>query len=257
MNDEIHLIEEVLLNSMPSYQTILINGWVVRLNKNYTYRANCVCPLHYIEGANVHDQIQTCEELFIFNKLPPVFKVTPTLQGGLSDALLSLNYQNIKTVKVMCCKLENMETDSRVDIKSLELPDNEWLMASANFTGLVQPELIEVHCQNLKSIAVKSVFIEAIVDGQIIGCGYGTVERGYIGIYDLHVDADYRHKGIGTAICHSIFSYGIRQNAKYAYLIVHSNNQNAISLYLHMGFATLYDYCFYCKPHPMYKIVDS
>lgn len=257
MNDEIHLVEEALLNSIPSLQTVLINGWVVRLNKNYTYRANCICPLHYIKGDDVHAQIQTCQELFIDNKLPPVFKVTPALQDGLAETLLSLNYQNIKTVKVMCCKLGNIEAGSRVEIKCSELPDNEWLMASANLTGLVQPELIEVHCQNLKSIAVKSVFTEAIVDGKIIGCGYGTVERGYIGIYDLHVNADYRHIGVGTAICRSIFSYGIHQNAKYAYLIVHSKNQNAISLYLHMGFAVLYDYSFYCKPHPMYKIVDA
>jgi hypothetical protein len=52
-------------------------------------------------------------------------------------------------------------------------------------------------------------------------------------------------------------NYGIRENAKYAYLIVHSKNKNAISLYLHMGFAMLYDYSFYCKPYPMYKIIDA
>lgn len=69
--------------------------------------------------------------------------------------------------------------------------------------------------------------------------------------------ADLRRKGIGTAICRSIFGYGMRQNAKSACLIVHSKNQNAISLYLRMGFDVIYEYNFYCKPHPMYKIVDA
>lgn len=53
MNDEVHLIEEALINSIPSFQTVLINDWVARLNKNYTYRANCVCPLHYIKSDDV------------------------------------------------------------------------------------------------------------------------------------------------------------------------------------------------------------
>jgi len=257
MYDEHCLIEEALLNSIPSFQSVLLNGWIVRLNKNYTYRANCVCPLFYSVKSDVHEKIQTCEKLLISNRLPPVFKVTPILQKGLADTLLSLNYRNIKTVKVMRCKLESIETNSRVKIKCLEIPDNEWLTASANLTGLTQPELIEIHCQNLTNIAVKRVFVEAIIDAEIVGCGYGTVERGYVGIYDLHVNASYRCKGIGTAICQSILSYGISQNAKYAYLIVHSKNQNAAVLYSHMGFDTLYEYSFYCKPHPMYKIIDA
>ena len=78
--------------------------------------------------------------------------------------------------------------------------------------------------------------------------GYGTVERGYVGVYDLHVEDAYRCRGVGTAICRAIFRYGIRQNAKYAYLIVHNKNQNAISLYSHMGFTTFYEYSFYCSP---------
>jgi ribosomal protein S18 acetylase RimI-like enzyme len=257
MNEEIHLIEEALLNSIPAMQTVLLDGWVVRLNKNYTYRADCACPLRYTAGVGIDDKIRFCEELFITNKLPSVFKVTPVLQEGLADILLSQNYQNIKIVKVMRCKLENVEIDDWAEITCMDAPDSGWLAASAKLSGIVLPELIEVHCQNLKNIAVKSVFVEAFIEGKVVGCGYGTVERGYVGVYDLHVEDAYRCRGVGTAICRAIFRYGIRQNAKYAYLIVHNKNQNAISLYSHMGFTTFYEYSFYCKPHPFYKIVDA
>ena len=232
MNYEIKILEEALINSMPSLQTILVNGWVVRMNKNYTYRANCVCPLLYDNANDIHSQIHICEELFISNKLPPVFKVTPALQDGLAEILLTRGYKNVKTVKVMLCKIDNIETDSFYEIRSLEKPDNEWCMASAKLTGLVQPDFIDVHCQNLRSIAVK-------------------------GIYDLHVDVNFRRRGIGTAICQSILHYGICHNAKYAYLIVNSKNKNAISLYVQMGFREIYAYDFYCKPHTIYKIVDA
>lgn len=257
MRNDIYLVEEALLNSMPSFQTFLINGWVIRLNKNYTYRANCACPLLYTKSADIQNQIEICEKLFIANKIPPVFKVTSVLQCELPNILLSRNYQNIKSVKVMRCKLEHFESDNSIEIRCLERPDNRWLMASANLSGLVQPDLIEIHCQNLNSIAVKAVFAEALSDGKTVGCGYGTIERGYIGIYDLHVNSDYRCKGIGTAICRSILRYGIQNNAKYAYLIVNSKNKNAISLYMHMGFNTMYEYNFYCKSCSPYSIVDA
>lgn len=257
MNEEFHLIEEALLNSIPARQTVLMDGWVVRLNNNYTYRANCICPLRYAADADIGDKVRRCEELFIAHRLPPVFKVTPVLQEGLAEYLLSQNYQNVKTVKVMRCPLETVEADDPVKIHCSEVPDNDWLAASAKLTGVEQPELMDVHCQSLKNIAVNSVFVEAIIEDKIVGCGYGTVERGYVGIYDLHVNSAYRCRGIGTAICRAIFRYGIRQKARFAYLIVHSQNQNAISLYAHQGFVSLYEYNFYCRFHPTYKIVDA
>mgnify|MGYP000860844276 CR=1 FL=1 len=259
MNRKINMLEEALINSMPSLQTILVNGWVVRMNKNYTYRANCVCPLLYnnSNADDVHSQIHICEELLISNKLPPVFKVTPALQDGLAEILLTRGYKNVKTVNVMLCKIDNIGADSFYEIRSLEKPDNEWCIASSKLAGLVQPDLIDVHCQNLRSIAVKGIFVKVIIGSKIVGCGYGTIERGCIGIYDLHVDVNFRRRGIGTAICQSILHYGIFQNAKYAYLIVNSKNKNAISLYAQMGFREVYSYNFYCKPNSIYKIVDA
>lgn len=259
MTDELEIIEEALMNSIPAAKTVLHDGWILRLNQNYTYRANCVCPLHYVPSNNTLDKIKACEELFIDNMLPPVFKVTPILQEGLADLLVSQAYQNIKTVKVMRCAL-NKSTTGLDDCKGIictEAPDNEWLEASARLTGITVPALVSVHCQGLKSIAVKSIFVSASIDGKIIGCGYGTVERGYVGIYDLHVDEKFRHRGIATSICRKIFQFGFQHHAKISYLIVHSKNQNAISLYSHMGFISLYDYNFYCKPNQTYNIIDA
>jgi len=257
MNEKIEVIEELLLNSIPAWQTVLLDGWVLRLNKNYTYRANCVCPLNYTEGIGVTEKIKSCEELFDRNGLPTVFKVTPSLQGGFSDILLSMNYQNIKTVNVMTCSLNKSSMDMRPEIKYAELPDEKWLAASANLTGVTSPDLVTAHCQRLKDIAVKSIFVKAIINGKIIGCGYGTVERGYVGIYDLHVDDVYRQRGFGTSICNAIIRYGIEHHAESAYLIVHSKNSNAIALYAHLEFSQLYEYSFYQKADSPYRITDA
>jgi N-acetylglutamate synthase len=257
MNENIKVIEEALLNSIPAQQTILLDGWILRLNQNYTYRANCVCPLNYTNDINVAEKIKTCEELFYRNKLPSVFKVTPVLQENLSDILLSLNYQNVKTVNVMRFALDDSIKDLKSEVNYSEIPGEEWLTASAKLTGITSPDLISVHCLGFKNIAVRSVFVKAVRNGKIVGIGYGTVERGYIGIYDLHVDSNYRKQGLGTAICNTIINYGKEHHAKYAYLIVHSKNKNAIALYSHMGFSKLYEYSFYQEANSSYQTIDA
>lgn len=257
MDDEFKVIEEALLNSVPSLQTILFDGWVLRLNQNFTYRANCVCPIDYTADDNITEKIKICENLFISNKLPAVFKVTPVLQENLPRILSSLNYQNIKTVNVMYCVLKDSVVTIRPEIECSQVPDCSWLADSAKLTGITAPDLILIHCNGLKNIAVESIFVKAISNGKTIGCGYGTFERGYVGIYDLHVDHEYRCMGIGTSICNAIMNFGRKHSAKFAYLIVHSKNQNAISLYSHMGFSQLYEYNFYQKSNDTYHIIDA
>lgn len=260
MTDRIATIEEALLNSMPAEKTVLLGGWVLRMNRNYTYRANCVCPLRYQSGAALPEKVEACEELFLKNRLPPVFKVTPVLQEGLAGFLLSRGYQKIKTVRAM---LRGQAPDpppappGGVEIESAEAPGPEWLRASVSLSGVTDPALAAVHRGNLKNIAVASVFVSAAAGGRIVGCGYGTAERGFAGIYDLHVDPEFRRRGIATAICRKIFGFGARRGAGFSYLIVHSKNRNAISLYSHLGFVPLYDYDFYVRPAGGYRIFDA
>ena len=257
MREEFSVIEEALLNSIPARQTVLLDGWVLRLNQNYTYRANCACPLRYVPGGDAVEKIRICEELFHQNRLPAVFKVTPALQEDLPQILLTRNYENIKTVHVMRSQLNGEAAVTPPGIECSETPDPDWLASSARLTGVMAPDLVAVHCEGLRKLAVGSIFVKAVADGKIIGCGYGTVEREHVGIYDLHVEPEYRRRGIGTAICNAAIRYGREHGAKFAYLIVHSKNQNAITLYSHMGFTKLYEYNFYEKADGAYRIIDA
>lgn len=258
MTDGIEIMEEALLNSIPALQTVLLDGWVLRFSQNYTYRANCVCPLRYSAGGGAVEKIRICEKLFDANGIPAVFKVTPVLQNGLDGLLRSRDYRDIKTVVAMRCALRApAEAACGAVIECSEAPGREWLAASCRLTGVTSPEMSAVHCRCLRSIAVESVFVEAVADGNVVGCGYGTAERGYAGIYDLHVDAAYRRRGIGTAICRAILRFGAEHGAEYGYLIVHSRNQNAISLYSGMGFSPFYEYHFYRKESSPFHITDA
>lgn len=257
MEGNICQLEELLLNSIPARQTVVFDGWVVRLNDHYTYRANCVCPLHYDSEKEIIQKVKYCEELFNRQEMPTVFKVTPSLQKGFAEILTRMGYEKIKTVNVMGCEVAQEMPEQNLYLECHEKPDEEWLKASVELTGVLNPGLASVHCEGIRNITVESIFVEARIDGKIVGCGYGTVERNYVGIYDLHVLPQYREKGFGTAICNVILAFGKRNGAHEAYLIVHSKNQNAISLYEHKGFRKVYEYYFFQKPYGTFQIIDA
>lgn len=256
MFKDISFLERTMLNSIPSKQTILMDDWIIRLNKGYTYRANCVCPFQYSNTSDIGSKIRYCEKLFINNNLPTVFKVTPDVQKGLDILLEKLEYKKVKTVNVMMCTINTDCLDIPQYIKLQSSPDIKWLQASAALTR-VDNEFVDLHFEGIRNIGIASAFVSAIKDNKVVGCGYGTIEKNYVGIYGLHVDIKYRKQGIGSSICNAILSYGQEHGADKGYLIVSSLNSDAVKLYENKGFYKAYEYYFYEKPHEKYSIVDA
>jgi ribosomal protein S18 acetylase RimI-like enzyme len=257
MNTNITYIEKILLNAIPVKQTILFEDWVLRLNDGYTYRANCLCPFHYQETKNVTAIIQNSEKLFQRVQIPPVVKVTPHLQIDLDKRLIDMNYEMIKTVYVMICPLGIHSFQKSDFIETQKFPSQEWLNSSALLSGISGDKLKNIHIQGARNLAVDSVFVCAKDHEKIIGCGYGTLENGYVGIYNLHVQEEYRRKGIATEIINAILQYGQSCGANQGYLVVNSKNKNALSLYQHRGFEKIYEYYFFQKKCTPFKIVDA
>lgn len=198
-----------------------------------------------------------CEEIMKLNKIPPIVKLTPELQGNLEKLLLSNGYSKVKTVYSMTKELKNINLKLSEELECKEFADKEWLKASVRLSGVTDCDMQELHSQGISNISNKTIFVKVRKNGEVIACAYGTVERGYVGIYDLHVDEAYRCRGLGTAICNAIMRFGIENGANKAYLIVHSKNQNAIQLYKKMEFQILYSYDFYQFMDCSYNIIDA
>jgi len=67
-------LEELTLNNWQPLQTLLYDGWVLRLADGYTKRANSVNPI-LSSTLDVHEKISTCEQLYSDRGLPAVFKI--------------------------------------------------------------------------------------------------------------------------------------------------------------------------------------
>ena len=81
-----------------------------------------------------------------------------------------------------------------------------------------------------------SVFIVAVEGEKVIGyIGMSVViDEGYI--FNVAVNADFRRKGVGTALIYELVTYGKKNNLCFITLEVRESNQAAISLYSDFGF---------------------
>ncbi len=72
--------------------------------------------------------------------------------------------------------------------------------------------------------------------------GYGVIDQGYVGIFDIYVNESNRGKGYGKAVMHKLFAEAIKLGASKAYLQVVVGNKVAENLYEKLGFKEVYRY---------------
>ena len=256
MNTEIRTIEELTINAFPALQTEIYDGWILRFSNGYTYRANCICPIYSSENS-ISDKIHFCENKYISRGLPSILKITSDTDSEIDRTLENNGYIKVKTVNLMHGLIETMSTANIEGIKITNHIDDEWLEASIRLSGIEKIDLQEIQRKMLKNIVSSLVCVKAKKNGLVIGCGLGIIDNGFIGLYDIHVDENYRRKGIGLNICKAILKAGIENKVYKAYLQVHSLNDKAINMYYKLGFQTLYTYWFREKKQEnTIKIID-
>jgi len=76
MNDDniIRKIEEISNNALPSLNTYLYDGWLLRTSYGFTKRANSVSPL-YPSYLDLKEKINFCESFYMKKGLPLIFKL--------------------------------------------------------------------------------------------------------------------------------------------------------------------------------------
>ena len=78
--------------------------------------------------------------------------------------------------------------------------------------------------------------------GTFAGCGYGVIERGFVGLFDIIVKEEFRGKGYGKEIVETILAKAKETGIKKAYLSVVNDNIIAKKLYGKLGFKETYKY---------------
>lgn len=239
-------LEELSLHHWPALQTIVYDGWLLRFAKGYTKRANSIQAL-YPSTIEVEYKIAFCEQKYTSLNQPVVYKLTSFSEPSNLDGLLEQRgYELVDSSSVLLLDLAQASVPSYPDVEIERLLTKKWL----DQLSTIQPEIgnqQQIMMEILRNILAPTVYISLKKEGQVIGCGFGVIENGYIGLYDIYIAADYRHQGYGKELLLHLLAYGQEQGAKYSYLQVVQQNKAAMHLYQKLGYKEMYSYWYRVK----------
>jgi len=262
----IKLVEEISLNAWPSHKMELYDGWLIRFSHNYTHRTNSVQQV----GASlvpINEKIAYCEQIYKNYHTPSIFKISPLLDPAFDRILEDRGYQIQHVTDTMTMDFENLVPYEPTHIEYeyygrnsglpsiITYPDDvivnlrdritdEWVSGLFRLNGTTSPTLRRIVPSMYQAIPKETIAASVKINGTMVACGLGILDRGYVGVYAVYVDAGCRRRGFARAIVSAILSEGRKKGCSKAYLQCVQGNQPARKLYESMGFQTLYTYWF-------------
>jgi GNAT superfamily N-acetyltransferase len=239
----IKTIEELSMNAWPALQTKLYDGWLLRFAGGYTKRSNSIHPI-YPSTISVDEKIIFCEGVYQNLNLPVVFKLTnQSLPKNIDAELEKRNYSKIDETSVRV--LEMAAAYEYQDPEGLVI-DNQfrdvWFKEFNHCSGMDNQEFQNSAKNILNNILGEVIVVRKEVGNHIVACGFGAIERDFIGIFDIIVAKNHRGKGFGRDIMEGILSHAIHKAIKTAYFAVVVGNIPAENLYQKLGFKEVYKY---------------
>ena len=241
MNINPKRIEEISMNAWPAIQQVLYDGWVLRLSKGYTKRANSVNPL-YPSTLDLAKKVVFCEKFYRDRSLNPVFRLTPFCSPPEIDQYLEhKGYQVLDRTSVMVLDLDNLGLQTHREIEILNTDIDEWIdiFYRVSHASLVEHE---IHKEILEAISIMPYPVAIISEDAYAACGLGVLEDEYVGLFDVVTEPEMRRRGFATHLVVEILSWAQEQGARYAYLQVTVQNTAARMLYEKIGFKEHYRY---------------
>ena len=239
-------IEELSMNAWPALQTKLYDGWVLRFADGYTKRSNSINPI-YESNISLQMKLDFCEKDYEHVNLPIVYKLTPDSQPkDLDEELDKRGYIRIDETSVRILDMEHYYQAKAGDIHFASEFNDTWINGFLKCSGINEKDTITAK-KMLNNIMGEVVCVSKWVDEKVIGCGFGVIERGCIGIFDIIVDKSYRGNGYGKSIMNSILNTAAKKGVKTAFLQVVVGNIPAENLYENLGFQEEYKYWYRVK----------
>jgi len=237
----IRTLEELAMNAWPALHNLHYDGWVLRTTDGYTKRANSVHPL-YEPKLDLDEKIGFCESFYRDLGQPTVFKMTvSSMPSGLDTRLETLGYLKESLTSIQLLDLSDGGHESITDVELTSTDTEAWHIAFARMNN-VSAERRVLHEQILRAILPDKCYASIHSNGSIIGCGLGVKQAGYLGIFDIVIDPEYRNNGYGERLMEALLAWGVQQGAQMAYLQVMCDNKPALRLYEKLGFQEKYQY---------------
>lgn len=234
-------IEELSMNAWPAISTVLYDGWVARLSGGYANRGNSISPI-YPSRLRLEEKLDFCDRLYARHGLPANYKLTNGEEHKHIDEMLDkLKYKKIHETSIQVCQLREPPGRIADGIAIADDFSGPWMDSVIEFNRIAEKD-VPAFRKIVGNIAVEKFAVLKEAGGRIVGCGYGAVDGGYVGVYDIVVKEAERGKGYGREIVEAILSEAYRRGVRKSYLQVMLNNAVAWKLYEKLGYREIYQY---------------
>ncbi len=238
-------LEELTLNAWPGLKQVVRDGWVARLSRGFTGRANSVVPLD--EGVlDPLQKIEFFESLYAAHALPATFKLTDhSRPAGLGTLLAARGYRESRRASVQVC--HDWPHEPVVDgMEARPQPWPAWTNSVVAFRSLSSADASTL-ADILVAIALPCRFAISVDENGVAACGFGVLEDEWVGLYDITTRDDARRRGHAARVVGAIMSWARDNGASSAYLQVMTDNAPARALYAKLGFREAYQYAYRTK----------
>ncbi len=244
--DLIRRLEEISLNALPARQTIVDDGWVLRLTGGGTGRANAAYPL-YAGTDDLVARIERVEAVYRSAGLAPMFKLTPAARPTeLEVGLIARGYKlRGSDTQVQIARLDTSTEPvwpAGTSVDLLEAVTGEWLEAFGATHANWSPEDMSLKRWMLEAIATPAVFLLVRQAGVPVGVGTAIVDGEWVGLFDIALVDSARGNGLSLPLSLALLNWGLARGARRAYLQVVVDNAPALRTYARLGFQGVYSY---------------
>lgn len=237
----IRKIEELSMNAFPSLETVHYDGWVIRMSDGKSKRVNSVYSL-YPSSLPIEEKVRYCESLYSGLNMRRVFKLTSDpMCEGLDDLLRNKGYGEAGRTRIETMDLADYAFQSDETFEYFEDFPRRWYLdlCRAEQRSEIDKKVV---AEAWKKVVSPQCYISLVRDGRRVAYGRGVMEQGFLGIYGIFVDPEYRRRGLGEIVTRELMAHAGRQGCTKAYLQVEKHNDRAYRLYEKIGFREIYQY---------------
>lgn len=238
----IHFIEELSINAWPSIHTYHYDGWLLRYANGYSKRANSILPL-YDETYQLPQKVSFCREFYSSRNLPTIFKLTSNLKHQKIDQYLcAKQYLKLDETRVMLNDISNKSCVNNNNILVQNSLSSQWIDNYISCAKINSYNVFNTLQAMLSKVVGETIWLTYIHNRIAVGCVYGVIDRGYLGVYNVYVSKQFRGQGFGEAIVTQLFHEAQKRNIHKTYLQVLLKNEVANNLYNKLGYTEVYKY---------------
>jgi len=235
------LFEQLSIKHWPAIVTEDYDGWLLRFANGYTKRANSISTVQ-APTLNIKDKVLYAEQYYHHKNAPTIFKITPTNSDQQLDQYLqTIGYDKQASTLVMSTSLDTLPLPKAAEIDIVEHISIKWIEYFCQFSGQSEAAIGTI-IDILTRISAKTLLISIKENKEVIACGLGVIEEGYIGLYCIVTHPQYRNKGYGEQLILHLLQYAKQKGAHTSYLAVEEGNIAARKLYNKLNFQKQYLY---------------